>query len=74
MQTIELLFDNEFGLLGNEISDQEGEGAYSNRGQACSTKESVEDFGSKSVSNSSGFSLDESEGNSERATGDTFKR
>ena len=39
-------------------------------GEACSTKELVEDFGSKSVSSSSGFSLDESEGNSERATGD----
>ena len=33
-----------------------------------------EDFGSKSVSSSSGLSLDESESNSERATGDTFKR
>ena len=30
----------------------------------------MEDFGSKSISSSSGFSLDESEGNSERATGD----
>ena len=43
-------------------------------GEACLTKESVEDFGNKLVSSSSGFSLDESEGNSERATGDTFKR
>ena len=34
----------------------------------CPTKKSVEDFGSKMVSNSSGFSLDESEANSERAT------
>ena len=37
-------------------------------------KESVEDFGSKSVSSSSGWLLlDESEDNSERATGNTFK-
>ena len=38
---------------------------------ACLTKESVEDVGSKLDSNSSGFSLD---GNSDRGTGDTFKR
>ena len=45
---------------------------FSYREEACST-ESVEDLGSKSVSSYSGFSLDESDGNSERATGDTFK-
>ena len=38
------------------------------------TKKLVENFGSKLVSSSSGSSLDESEGNSERATGYTFKR
>ena len=68
---IELLFDDEFGLSGSEISEEEGEDAYCYRGEACSTKESVDDIGSKLVSSSSGFSLDESEGNSERATGDT---
>ena len=36
------------------------------RGEACLTKESVEDFGSKSVSSLSGFFMDESEGNSWR--------
>ena len=71
----ELLFDNEFSLSGYEISEEEGEDAYCYRGEVCLTKESsVVDFRSKSISNSSGFSLDESEGNSERATGDTFKR
>ena len=38
------------------------------------TKETVEDFGSKSISSSSGFSRDKSEGNCERGTGDTFKK
>ena len=71
-QAIEL-FDNEFGLSGSEISEEEGEATYCYRGESCLTKESVENFRSKSVSSSSGFSLDESEGNSERATGDTFK-
>ena len=70
---IELLFDDEFGLSSSEINEGEGEDSYCYRGEACLTKESV-DFGSKSVSSSSGFSLDKSEGNSERATGDTFKR
>ena len=35
---IELLFDNEFGLSGSEISEEEGEDAYCYRGEACSTK------------------------------------
>ena len=56
------------------MSEEQVEDAYCYRGDACSTKELVEDFESKSVSGSSGFSLDESEGNSERATGHTFKR
>ena len=34
--------------------------SYYYRGEACLTKELVEDFGSKLVSSSSGFSLDES--------------
>ena len=72
---IELLFDNEFHLSGSEISEEEGEDTYCYRGEVCSTtKESVEDFGSKKVSSYSSFSLDESEGNSERVTGDTYKR
>ena len=71
---IELLFDLEFGLSGSEICGAEGEDAYYYRGEACLTKESVEDFGSRSVSSSSGFSLDKSEGNSERVTADTLKR
>ena len=53
---------------------KEGEDAYCYTVKASFTKESVEDFGSKLVSSSLGFSLDESEGNSERATEDTFKR
>ena len=65
-EAIGLLFDDEFGLC-NEINEEEGQDAYCYRGEACSTKELVEDFGSKSVSYS-GFSLDESDGNSERAT------
>ena len=71
---IELLFDFEFGLSSSEISGGEGEDAYCYRAEACLNKESVEDFGSRSVSSSSGFSLDKSEGNSERVTGDTLKR
>ena len=71
---IEVLVDVEFGLSGSEISEGEGEDAYYYRGEACLTKESVEDFGRKLVSSSSGFSLDKSEGNSERVTGDTLKR
>ena len=63
-EAIELLFDDEFSISGSEISEEEGEDAYCYRGEGCSTKEPVEDFGSKSVS-SSDFSLDESEGNSE---------
>ena len=54
-------------------SEEEGKDAFCYRG-ACLTKVSVKDFGRKSVSSSSGFSLDESEGNSERATGGTLKR
>ena len=66
------LFDDKFSLSCSDISEEEGEDPYCHRVEA---KESVEDFGSISVSSiSSGFSLDESEGNSERATGDTFKR
>ena len=65
-EAIELLFDDEFGLC-SEINIEEGQDAYCYRGEACSTKELVEDFGRKSVS-CSGFSLDESDGNSERAT------
>ena len=43
-------------------------------GEACVTKESVEDFRSKSVSTQFfGLLSDESEGNSEGATGNTFK-
>ena len=38
-EVIELLFDDEFGLSGSEIEE-----AYSYRGEACSTKVSVEDF------------------------------
>ena len=68
------LFDDKFGLSCSDISEEEGEDTYCYRVEACLTKESVEDFGSISVSSSSGFPLDESEGNSERATGDTFKR
>ena len=71
---IELLFDHVFDLSGSKISEGEGEDAYCYRGEACLTKESVEDFSSKSVGSCSGFSLDKSEGNSERATGDTYKR
>ena len=69
---IELLFDVEFDLSGSEICGAEGEDTYYYRGEACLTKESVEDFGSRSVSSSSGFSLDKSEGNSERVTADTY--
>ena len=69
---IELLFDNEFCLSSSEISEEHGEDAYCYRGDACLTKESVEDFRIKSVSSSS--PLAESEGNSERATGDAFNR
>ena len=67
------LFDDKFSLSCSDISEEEGEDAYCHRVEA---KESVEDFGSISVSSSSSscFSPDESEGNSERATGDTFKR
>ena len=61
---LELLFDDEFGICGSKVSEGEGEDAYYYRGEACLTKESVEDFRSKSVSSSSGFSLDKSEGNS----------
>ena len=64
---IELLFDNDFGLSGSEIKSED---AYCYRGEACLTKELVEHFRSKPVSYS-GFSLDESEGSSERGTGDT---
>ena len=66
-------FDDEFGLSCSYISEEEGEDTYCHRVEACLTKESVEDFGSILVSSSSGFSLDEPEGNSERPT-DTFKR
>ena len=72
-EAIELLFDDEFGLSGSEISEEEGEDSYCYRGEAHLTKESVEDFGSKPVSSSSGFSLDDSDGNCERGTGSTFK-
>ena len=41
-QGIELLFGDEFGLSVCEISE-EGKDAYC-RGEACSTKHSVEDF------------------------------
>ena len=68
------LFDDKFGLSCSDINEEEGEDTYCHRVEACLTKESVEDFGSISVSSPSGFPLDESEGNSERATGDTFKR
>ena len=68
------LHDDEFGLSDGEISEEEGKDGYCYRGEACLTKVSVEDFGSKLVSNSSGFYLDESEGNSEGANGDTFNR
>ena len=71
---IELLFDDEFGLSGSEINEEDGKDTYCYGGEACMTKESVEDFGSKFVNSSSGFSLDKSEGNSDRATGDTLKR
>ena len=57
-EVIELLLDDEFSLSGSKISEEEGEDAYCYRGEACLTKESVEDFRSKSVSSSSGFSLD----------------
>ena len=61
---IQLLFNEEFGLSCSETREGEGEDAYCHRGEACLNKESVvEDFGSKSVSSCSGFSLDESEGN-----------
>ena len=73
-EAIELLFDDEFSLSGSELSEGGGKDAHCYRGEACSTKESLEDFRSKSVSSSSGFSLDESECNNERAAGDTFKR
>ena len=66
-------FDDRFGLSCSYVSEEEGEDAYCHRVEACLTKESVEDFGSISVSSSSSFSLDELEGNSERRT-DTFKR
>ena len=46
---IELLFDDEFDLSGGEISEEEGEDTYCYNGEACSTKESIEDFGKKSV-------------------------
>ena len=69
-----LLFDNEFGLSGSEISKEEGKDACCYIEEASLTKEAVEDFESKSVSSSSGFSVDKSENNSERAAGDTFKR
>ena len=65
-----MIFDNEFSLSGSEVCEEEGEDSYY-RGEASLIKESVEDFGSKSVSC---FRLlsDKSEGNSERATGDNF--
>ena len=40
-----------------QTTENQGEDAYCYRGEACLTKESVEDFGSISVSSSSGFSL-----------------
>ena len=39
----------------------------------CSQKESVEEFGSKLVSNSSGFFPDESEGNSKKSNWKYFQ-
>ena len=41
---MELLFDDEFGLFGSELSEGEGEDAYCYREEACLTKELVEDF------------------------------
>ena len=40
---------------GSEISKEEGEDAYCYRGEACLTKEFVQEFGSKPVSSSSGL-------------------
>ena len=68
---IELLFDD---VSGSEISEKEDEDSYCYRGEACLTNESVEEFRSKLVGSFSGFSLDKSKGNSEKVTGDTFKR
>ena len=48
-----------------EISEKEGKNTYCYRAEACLTNESIEDFGTKLVSISSGFSLDEPKGNSE---------
>ena len=59
-------------LVSSEISEEEGEDAYCYTGEACLTGIG-RGLRSKSVSSSSGSSPDESEGNSERATGDTFK-
>ena len=50
------------------------EDAYCYRGEACLIKESVEKWEGKLVSDSSGFSLDESGSKSKRATRNTFKR
>ena len=61
----ELLFNDEFSLSDGEISEEEDKDTYCYRGEACLTKESVKDFKS---SDSSGFSLDESEGKSKGAT------
>ena len=41
---MELLFDNEFGLSCSEINEEEGEDTYCYRGEACLTKELVEDL------------------------------
>ena len=41
---IELLFGDEFGLSGSEISEEKGKEAYCYRGEGCLTKELVEEF------------------------------
>ena len=43
---IELLFDDEVCLSDSEIRKEEGKNAYYYRGEACLTKELVEDFSS----------------------------
>ena len=58
---IELLFDDEFGLCSSEMSERRQRCLLLERRSLFEYKESVEDFGSKLVSSSSGFSLDESE-------------
>ena len=64
---------NEFSLLMVISEEEEGKDIYCYIGDVCLTNKSVENFGRKVVRYFSGISLDESEGNTEKATRNSFK-